>query len=455
MEVQWVGRDVTDRVQAEIALKELNQDFVTFLDNATDFIFFKDIHSRFRFCSQTMASLAGFQHWKDMRGKHDLEVLPKEIAQAYADEELPIFRHGTPILNKIKPYVDQNGQTGWVSTSKWPMRDSEGAICGIFGISRVVTDQIRLEQKHQQLLVEQQAILDNDLISIMVAKGTTMSWVNPAFEKMFGYDHGELIGQSTRMGYCSDEDFETFNANAFPVFASGGSYRTEFDCRKKDGSRFTAEVSGAMLANHTGQSLWCFVDITERKRNEEKVRLLAFFDPLTLLPNRRLFADRFTQALAHSERNKSFGALLVLDLDNFKPLNDTHGHACGDLLLQEVARRISSCVRETDTVGRFGGDEFVVVLWPLVSHRDESEVLARAIAEKIRLAIGEPYKIAAHGEPAADEYVTHRCTASVGAVPFLGSRISAEELFRRADAVMYEAKKDGHNRVKFDSDFAR
>jgi diguanylate cyclase (GGDEF)-like protein/PAS domain S-box-containing protein len=446
--VSGTHTDITDRKELTHELAVLNQDFVSFLEHTGDFVYFKDKDSRFRFCSQTLATITGHASWRDMVGKHDLEVFPPETARIYHEEELPVFRDGTPLLNKIDPFIDQNAEHGWVSTNKWPLRDTKGQVCGLFGLSRIVTDQIRLQNQHDTLMAEQKAILDNEFVAIMAANGRTIRWVNPAFEKLFAYDQGELIGKSTRLGYCNDEDFEGFGAKANLALESVGSYRAECEYQRKDGSRFIADVSGTRLPTENGESLWCFIDITERKRGEELVRKMAFSDPLTRLPNRRLFGDRFAQALARSEREKAYGTLMVLDLDNFKPLNDLHGHTAGDLLLQEAARRISACIRETDTVGRFGGDEFVVVLGPLVTQLDEAAALARGIAEKIRMALAETYVLTLHGDTAANSAITHQCTASIGAVLFLGNQVNADDLFQLADTAMYAAKEGGRNRVK-------
>lgn len=174
---------------------------------------------------------------------------------------------------------------------------------------------------------------------------------------------------------------------------------------------------------------------------------LAFYDTLTLLPNRRLLNDRLTQALANSKRSGHCGAVMFLDLDNFKPLNDRFGHAVGDLLLIEVARRISSCLRETDTVARFGGDEFVVMLSQLDVDYAESVSLARNVAEKIHQLLAEGYCL--NYRPAGQREITveHYCTSSIGVVLFLDHENSQEEILSWADAAMYQAKREGRNRI--------
>jgi diguanylate cyclase (GGDEF)-like protein len=190
-------------------------------------------------------------------------------------------------------------------------------------------------------------------------------------------------------------------------------------------------------------------DIVERKRMEEQVRQLAFYDPLTGLANRRLLNDRLCQTLLTSKRSAFYGALMFLDLDNFKPLNDAHGHSVGDLLLLEVATRIKACVREIDTVARFGGDEFVVLLDELALSHEDSMAQAAVVAEKIRLALAAPYVLGLQRDGADALAVEHRCTASIGVTLFVYGEASQDDILVRADAAMYLAKEQGRNRVKF------
>ncbi|TSA09980.1 MAG: diguanylate cyclase [Comamonadaceae bacterium] len=190
-------------------------------------------------------------------------------------------------------------------------------------------------------------------------------------------------------------------------------------------------------------------DIVERKRMEDQVRQLAFYDPLTHLPNRRLLNDRLSQTLLASKRSAFHGALMFMDLDNFKSLNDQHGHSAGDLLLVEVARRLKCCVREIDTVARFGGDEFVVLLGELALSPQESMAQAGVIAEKIRLALAEPYALNMAREGADAVSLKHRCTASIGVTLFIDGDANLDGILMRADVAMYEAKAQGRNRVQF------
>jgi diguanylate cyclase (GGDEF)-like protein len=188
------------------------------------------------------------------------------------------------------------------------------------------------------------------------------------------------------------------------------------------------------------RSIGTVQDITDRKLSEEKINVLAFFDQLTGLPNRTLLIDRLKQAKSSSARNSNFGALLFIDLDNFKTLNDTLGHDVGDMLLKQVAQRLSNCVREEDTVSRFGGDEFVVVLLGLNSDKTEAATASEVIAEKILASLNKSYLL---------NGVNHRSSASIGVTLFQGAGTSIDDLMKQADLAMYKSKDEGRNGIRF------
>jgi len=190
-------------------------------------------------------------------------------------------------------------------------------------------------------------------------------------------------------------------------------------------------------------------DISEQREAEELIRNFAFYDTLTQLPNRRLLTDRLGQAKAASKRSGCYGAVMFLDLDNYKSINDTHGHDVGDLLLIEVAHRITRCVREMDTVARFGGDEFVVMLSELNVDKELSVAQAGIVAEKIRTALAEPYWLTCKHDGNAETMVEHHCTSSIGVVLFNDHEASHEDILKWADMAMYQAKEDGRNIIRF------
>ena len=162
-----------------------------------------------------------------------------------------------------------------------------------------------------------------------------------------------------------------------------------------------------------------------------------------------MFDDRLNQAMAASKRSGHYGALMFLDMDNFKPLNDQYGHGAGDLLLKEVSHRIVSCVREMDTVSRFGGDEFVVMLTELDTDKETSIAQTGVIAEKIRSILAKPYTLALQHEGETEITVEYRCTASIGVVMFINHEYRPDDLLKRADMMMYQAKEKGRDQVRF------
>ncbi|MBK6999147.1 MAG: PAS domain S-box protein [Rhodoferax sp.] len=276
--------------------------------------------------------------------------------------------------------------------------------------------------------------------------------INTAFTRTTGYTAKEVIGQSPRIVQSGRHD-TAFYALMWESINRTGSWEGEIWNRHKDGTIHPKWLSITAVKSDDGtvtHYVGAETDITQRKEIEDAVRYLASYDPLTKLPNRRLLCDRLGLAMAASKRNGLHGALIFLDLDNFKPLNDTHGHEVGDSLLLEAANRLKSCIRETDTAARFGGDEFVVVLGELNTARDKSIEQAMSVAEKIRSKLSEPYFLTIK-RVGLDEAKTveHHCSASIGVTVFTNHAISQEDIMKQADLAMYQAKEAGRNLIRF------
>jgi len=272
---------------------------------------------------------------------------------------------------------------------------------------------------------------------------------NKAFEHYLGMSREQLIGKTVYD--VAPPDLATrYDAADSELLANPGVQTYETSVVYADGTRHNVIFHKATFSGVDGKvagQIGVLLDITERKMAEDKIKYLAFYDHLTGLPNRRLFNDRLQQAMAASKRSSQYGALMFLDLDNFKPLNDQHGHAVGDLLLVEAANRLKASVREMDTVARFGGDEFVVMLAELGTSPDESGTQARLVGEKIRAAISEPYQLTVKNEEKGDSTIVHLCTVSIGAALFLDHESNRGDILKRADTAMYQAKSEGRNRV--------
>ena len=322
----------------------------------------------------------------------------------------------------------------------------DSSVIGRIWSFRDITERERMARELDDAMHEQAAILNSGIVGLVKVRDRKFVWVNDVVAKMLGYTQDELIGQSTRLAYPTDVASAELAGAAYPIIGKGAIYRAEVEVRRKDGSPLWVQLDGSLLRAGNGDSIWSFIDITQRKQMEDQIRQMAFVDALTALPNRRLLLDRLGQAVQTAQRSSCYGALMFLDLDNFKPLNDMHGHAAGDLLLIEVARRLNQCVRGMDTVARIGGDEFVVLLGGLSGQQAESTDQALKLAEKIRLVLAQPYCLRDHNS--ADP-IEHECSASIGVVLFGKDHQSLDGLLKWADAAMYRSKEDGRNRVTF------
>ncbi|MFZ4481432.1 MAG: PAS domain S-box protein [Rhodoferax sp.] len=267
--------------------------------------------------------------------------------------------------------------------------------------------------------------------------------VNNAFTAITGYSAAEVAGRNPRLLGSGRHD-AAFFAGMWAGIERDGSWQGEIWNRRKSGEVFPGWLTISAVRNAAQRAthyVAAFTDISSRKSAEDQIHNLAFYDPLTDLPNRRLLMDRLEQAMSTSARRQRNSALLFVDLDNFKTLNDTLGHLQGDLLLEQVARRLSSCVREGDTVARLGGDEFVVMLEDLSATEIETATLARNVSAKILAALSQPYRLG------ADE---HRSTPSIGVALFgAETQASADTPLKYAELAMFKAKGAGGNAVSF------
>ncbi len=307
-----------------------------------------------------------------------------------------------------------------------------------------ITRALRESENHHRLLVENSPVSIHEID--MEGRVTSM---NRAGLLMRGVkEESDVQGTFYLDAVCADdrERIEDMLARAY----AGETSHFEFKARGLQEKIYKSCFVPIKNKNGILEKLMGITeDITERKNAEEQVRKLAFYDTLTQLPNRRLLLDRLGQAMAASKRSNRYGALMFLDLDKFKSLNDTHGHGMGDLLLIEVAHRITRCLREMDTVARFGGDEFVVMLCDLDAEKNQALEKAGIVAEKIRVTLAEPYLLRRGQEGDVEKIVEHHCTSSIGVVLFVRHDASQEDILKWADMAMYQAKADGRNIIRF------
>ncbi|MBN0989302.1 diguanylate cyclase domain-containing protein [Amphritea pacifica] len=300
---------------------------------------------------------------------------------------------------------------------------------------------LRQSENNQRVLIENAPVsiheidMDGRIISINKA-GLSMNGLT---------EEGAILG-SPYLDHVSVSDRDRVAGLLEKAYA-GETSHFEYDAVIMSGKTFKS-CFVPILNNQSSVTkiMGITEDITERKKAEQQIHHFAFNDALTQLPNRRLLHDRLRLAIAATLRSGMHGAVMFLDLDNFKPLNDTHGHEAGDLLLIEVAHRLTACLRSTDTVARIGGDEFVVLLSELHMDMSLSTEQALRVAEKIRASLARPYILKCDQEGRAVT-MEHHCTASIGLTLFGTNERCEEQILKAADKAMYRAKETGRNRV--------
>ncbi|MCO5355025.1 EAL domain-containing protein [Acidovorax kalamii] len=333
---------------------------------------------------------------------------------------------------------DRQGHSYWVSISGTPVFDADGVFCGYRGVGKDITARKRDENELRIAAIA----FESQEGMIVTDADTRILRTNRAFSRITGYSADEVMGQRTRLLASGHHDKAFFDA-MWVSLASTGEWKGELWNRCKSGEVNLHFMAIAAVTDRHG-ALTHYVatlsDITQRAAAAREIEHLAFYDPLTHLPNRRLMMDRLQQAFATGARSGLQGALLCLDLDHFKTLNDTLGHDMGDVLLQQVAERLTRCVREGDTVARLGGDEFLVLLEDLGAQATDAAEQAQTVGEKILAALNQPYQLASHHV---------HSTTSVGAVLFRGQGQTVEDVVKHADLAMYAAKTAGRNSIRF------
>ena len=298
-----------------------------------------------------------------------------------------------------------------------------------------------LQQSHDELRIAATAF-ESEEGMIVTDSSQYILRVNRAFANLTGYQAEEALGATPGMLLAREHD-EAAYRKIWHKVEQDHFWQGELQYRHKSGRLFPVWQSISAVVARDGRVshfVIAFSDVSQRKEAEEKIRNLAFYDPLTQLPNRRLLIDRLGHALATAVRHRRHGALLFLDFDHFKILNDTEGHQAGDRLLVEVARRLHACVRQVDTVARLGGDEFVVLLENLGDGEEAAAARAELVGEKIREAVAQPFLLKGRD---------YHGSMSIGISLFGDSHQSVEELLKRADVAMYQAKSGGRNRICF------
>lgn len=415
---------------------------------------------QFQWTNAVFAEMLGYTQ-DALRGQPTRIIYPSDQAhRAFADLAYPVIQKGGIYRGELQ-CLCKDGSQRWFEISGSQLEQAvETSVWAFVDITERKMVALAL-QKSEEL---KRAILDSVSAEIAVVDGQGVilavneHWRNFALNN--GVEPGSAVAHTgvgtNYLSVCQAGDDATAavaqaSRDGIRAVLDGvlPSFRQDYPCHSPGQERwFTMNVTPLAHGAHEGAVI-THTDNTQRRQMEERVRQLAFHDSLTQLPNRLLFNDRLAQSMATSKRMGFYGALIFLDLDNFKPLNDLHGHDAGDLLLIEVAHRLKSCVREMDTVARFGGDEFVVMLSELDADKAVSTMQAATIAEKIRGSLSQPYQLTWQPAGKAPSLFEHRCSASIGVTLFIGQEASQKDILKWADLAMYEAKSAGRNQVRF------
>jgi diguanylate cyclase (GGDEF)-like protein/PAS domain S-box-containing protein len=447
----WVLMDMTARKEAELALAASEDAYRRLVETVPSIIFSLDMETRFSFVNDAgVRQIAGLPAG-DVLGRRFTDfILPQEKENSLAKVRRVIS--GETLVGMESRVLHRDGRVVTLSVTAQPLRDPGGRIVGISGTAVDVTERKKREselQRTRDLLHSAIEAMSDGFI--LFDRDDRIALCNRRYAELYGTGQrpDELVGKHfSELQLFANQRREQIP----PEFLGDG------EAWARERLRRHREASGQSHMYETGDDRWIqvtkrrtsdgsvvgiYTDITQMKRTEEAVRILAQHDALTGLPNRRLMSDRLAQAIAQAKRNQELVGLLLIDLDNFKPINDEHGHRAGDEVLRIVALRLKECVREVDTVARYGGDEFIIVLSAVNRPRD-----AGLVAEKVIAALSEPIPAlwtSQHGRRSADV----RIGCSVGISMYPQDAAQPDALIRCADAAMYVAKSRGRGCLVF------
>ncbi|MDP1733766.1 MAG: PAS domain S-box protein [Sulfuritalea sp.] len=427
--------DISERKQSEASLKAREARLANLIGSLQELVFVVDTEGRiteyhlpesFDFPVRAESAL----------GNYFADALPDQLSDFVAEAIVGIFADAQARTHELAVLV--NGRERFFQVTMSQLSGSGKYASGFLALVRDVSERKRAEQEQRIAAI---AFESQEGMAITDANGLILR-INRAFTEITGYTADEAVGQRTSILSSGRHD-KAFYEEMWRSIAESGSWQGEIWNRRKNGVIYPQWLTITAVKRDDGtvtHYVGTQVDITERKEAEMEIERLAYYDSLTQLANRRLLLDRLQHAMAFGARSGQLGALLFLDLDNFKSLNDTLGHDMGDLLLQQVSRRLVASVREGDTVARLGGDEFVVMLEGLSENRLEAGAQAEVAGNKILAALNQPYLLAEH---------EHVSTPSIGGTLFFGHEHTADELLKQADLAMYQAKAAGRNALRF------
>jgi len=432
--------DITDRKQAEEQLLNEHSRLRSLVQTIPELVWMKDTEGIYRLGNPALERVFGAKE-ADILGKTDYDFFDAGLADFFRQKDHDAMAAGLPIVNEEWVTYADTGLRALFETTKAPVRDESGRVLGVLGISRDITDaraaQDALSQS-EALLKQSQRVASVGHYVFNIAAG---SWTSSEeLNNIFGIDAGytkDVEGWLKLVHPSQREEMSKYLSNH--VLRDKNLFDREYRIvRANDRSERWVHGFGKLELDAAGQPARMFgviQDITDRKATEARVEYLAYHDQLTGLPNRVLVRDRFEQAIAYAARNGGKIALLYLDLDHFKTINDALGHAVGDALLKEVAARLQLCVRDTDTISRQGGDEFLIILSDV---RDADSIVA--LSTKMLEQLCQPFRIDEHDLSTS---------VSIGATVYPDDGENFDMLLKKADTAMYHAKEAGRNACHF------
>ncbi|VVM94337.1 hypothetical protein PS664_02968 [Pseudomonas fluorescens] len=445
-----VAKDITDQIEASESLRDSEQRYRMLAESISDVICSTDSKLALNYISPSVSAVLGYDvDWVFKNGWQSIIANPAQLAGIYSlMEQVSRALGDAEALNKLRDEVQTqlflfdclraDGRKVPIELRLVLVWDEHGAFEGVLGVGRDISQQRRAEKDLRMAATvfehSTSAILITDPAGYIVQ-------ANEAFSRVSGYAVADVLDQLPNM-LTVDEQQEAHLRYVLKQLHQHSTWEGEVWLKRRNGEHYPAWVGITAVFDDEGDlaSYVCFFsDISERKASEQRIHRLAYYDALTHLPNRTLFQDRLHTALQSAERQKSWVVLMFLDLDRFKPINDSLGHAAGDRMLKEMATRLLGCVAEDDTVARMGGDEFTLLLQPRVS-REMALNRAIHVAEQILASLVKPFVLEGR------EFFV---TASIGIAlsPQDGNELS--QLMKNADTAMYHAKERGKNNFQF------
>ena len=422
--------DDTERLTHERDVRTSQKRLMSIMNNSTSLITLKDLGGRYEFVNRKFEELFNLKA-ADVIGKTDVAIFPGRIADEFRAKELDAVRKQKPVEEEDHLYLADGEH--YLLSIRFPLRDEEGVAYGVCTQSTEITQ--RKHAEHQLKLAARVFDRSSEGIVVTDAQQKILT-INDAFTTVTGYTSEEVVGKSPQL-LNSGKHEPAFYADMWEKLREQGWWQGEIWNRRKNGDIYpewltinTVHDADGKVINYIG----IFSDISIVKDSQRRMEFLATHDELTALPNRTLFLDRMRQSIARAERGGTSFAILFIDLDNFKIVNDSLGHDAGDILLREVSRRLRDCTRAADTVARFGGDEFAV----LIEEANSSD--ADMTASRIRDTLQMPIMIDGHPVHAS---------ASIGICLYPDDGNEAHLLLKNADAAMYQAKESGRSTHHF------